>query len=207
MGQERFPQVVTWRSLRSLLTLPGDGHEWCLPTLVPGRVRPLSLLLGRIGRWSGGEIARSAFSLARSAQAERDNELWFFSGSLTQKRCIDLLTSTFGYETPSKTTVHRWFSSLDHSRLDSSNRDESWICAYDLETKQQSTVWVFQYEPNPTKRHTSAETTRFLEGQKIKDRIDGLSAIQPRFGTNDFYLFPSVKDKLRGPFIEPRRSR
>ncbi|GBP19388.1 hypothetical protein EVAR_12430_1 [Eumeta japonica] len=37
-----------------------------------------SLLLGRIGRWSGKEIARSALSLARSAQAERDNESCFF---------------------------------------------------------------------------------------------------------------------------------
>ncbi|GBP78434.1 hypothetical protein EVAR_63385_1 [Eumeta japonica] len=44
-----------------------------------GCVRPLSPLpLGRIGRWSGREIARSALSLARSAQAERDNESCFF---------------------------------------------------------------------------------------------------------------------------------
>ena len=28
---------------------------------------------------------------------------------------------------------------------------ESWICAYEPETKQQSTVWVFEQEPNPTK--------------------------------------------------------
>ncbi|GBP10104.1 hypothetical protein EVAR_77527_1 [Eumeta japonica] len=37
----------------------------------------VSLLLGRIGRRSGREIARSALSLARSAQAERDNESCF----------------------------------------------------------------------------------------------------------------------------------
>ena len=30
--------------------------------------------------------------------------------------------------------------------------DESWIYAYEPETKQQSTVWVFQDEPNPTKK-------------------------------------------------------
>jgi len=29
--------------------------------------------------------------------------------------------------------------------------DEPWIYAYDPESKQQSTVWVFQGEPNPTK--------------------------------------------------------
>ncbi len=32
----------------------------------------------RIGRWSGREIACSALSLARIAQAERDNESCFF---------------------------------------------------------------------------------------------------------------------------------
>ncbi|GBP24801.1 hypothetical protein EVAR_14134_1 [Eumeta japonica] len=41
-------------------------------------VRPLSLFYSDIGRWSGREIARSALSLARSAQAERDNESCFF---------------------------------------------------------------------------------------------------------------------------------
>ncbi|GFY59252.1 putative mariner transposase [Trichonephila inaurata madagascariensis] len=29
--------------------------------------------------------------------------------------------------------------------------DESWFYAYEPETKQQSIVWVFQNEPNPTK--------------------------------------------------------
>ncbi|GBP00397.1 hypothetical protein EVAR_956_1 [Eumeta japonica] len=38
----------------------------------------VSLLLGRIGQWSGREIARSALSLAHPAQAERDNESCFF---------------------------------------------------------------------------------------------------------------------------------
>ncbi|GBP48316.1 hypothetical protein EVAR_34809_1 [Eumeta japonica] len=41
-------------------------------------VRPLTLFYSDIGRWSGREIARSALSLARSVQAERDNESWFF---------------------------------------------------------------------------------------------------------------------------------
>ncbi|GBP81405.1 hypothetical protein EVAR_59406_1 [Eumeta japonica] len=38
----------------------------------------VSLLLGRVGRWSGKEIARSALSLARSAHAERDNKSCVF---------------------------------------------------------------------------------------------------------------------------------
>ncbi|GBP68597.1 Atrial natriuretic peptide receptor 1 [Eumeta japonica] len=40
----------------------------------------VSLVLGRIGRWSGREIARSALSFARSAQMERDNDSCFFGG-------------------------------------------------------------------------------------------------------------------------------
>ncbi|GBP41124.1 hypothetical protein EVAR_32577_1 [Eumeta japonica] len=47
------------------------------------RARPLcaaavSLLLGRIGRWSGREIACQTLLLACSVQAERDNESCFF---------------------------------------------------------------------------------------------------------------------------------
>ncbi|GBP39453.1 hypothetical protein EVAR_23804_1 [Eumeta japonica] len=38
----------------------------------------VSLLLRRIGRWNGREIPRFALTLARSAQAERDNESRFF---------------------------------------------------------------------------------------------------------------------------------
>ena len=29
--------------------------------------------------------------------------------------------------------------------------DESWICAFEPETKQQSAMWAFEPEPNPTK--------------------------------------------------------
>ncbi|GBP81841.1 hypothetical protein EVAR_59736_1 [Eumeta japonica] len=45
---------------------------------VNGCAAAVSLRLGRIGRWSGREIARSTLSLARSAQAQRDNESYFF---------------------------------------------------------------------------------------------------------------------------------
>ncbi|GBP61817.1 hypothetical protein EVAR_97259_1 [Eumeta japonica] len=36
--------------------------------------------------------------------------------------------------------------------------DESWIYAYDPETRQQSTLWVFQDEPNPTKASATSAT-------------------------------------------------
>ena len=38
--------------------------------------------------------------------------------------------------------------------------DESWICAYEPESKQQSTVWVFQDEPNPTKVARTRSTSK-----------------------------------------------
>lgn len=38
--------------------------------------------------------------------------------------------------------------------------DESWIYAYEPETKQQSTVWVFQDEPNPTKLVHARSTSK-----------------------------------------------
>ncbi|GBP70930.1 Mariner Mos1 transposase [Eumeta japonica] len=44
--------------------------------------------------------------------------------------------------------------------------------------------------------HTSAETIQFLEGQKIELR--GYPLYSPDLTPKDFYLFPSVKNKLRG---------
>ena len=38
--------------------------------------------------------------------------------------------------------------------------DESWIYAYEPESKQQSTVWVFQDEPNPTKVARARSTSK-----------------------------------------------
>lgn len=141
--------------------------------------------------------------------------------------------------------------------------DESWIYAYEPERKQQSAVWVFQDEPNPTKvvrarstskqmvacffrktghvatvpleerktvnsewytticlpvvfgeirktnkncriilhqdnasSHTSHETTSFFTNQKIE--LMGHPPYSPDLAPNDFFLFPTIKDKLRG---------
>ena len=47
--------------------------------------------------------------------------------------------------------------------------DESWIYAYEPKTKQQSTVWVFEDEPNPTKvvcgKSTSKEIVVYFFGK------------------------------------------
>ncbi|GBP56788.1 hypothetical protein EVAR_91440_1 [Eumeta japonica] len=68
--------VTLSREIIALLKKSGCWGVACtqVPMLCTAAV---SLLLGRICRWSGREIARSAISLARSAQAERDNESCF----------------------------------------------------------------------------------------------------------------------------------
>ncbi|GBP36867.1 Histone-lysine N-methyltransferase SETMAR [Eumeta japonica] len=50
--------------------------------------------------------------------------------------------------------------------------------------------------------HTSAETNRFLEGQKIE--FTGNLPYSPDFALNDFYLLPSVKNKVRGQRFSSR---
>lgn len=145
--------------------------------------------------------------------------------------------------------------------------DESWIYAYEPETKQQSTVWVFQNEPNPTKvvrgrsvlkqmvatfftinghiatiplierrtvnsawyctiglpevfrkmrsingrrriilhhdnasSHTSHETMDYLATQNVE--LMGHPPYSPDLAPNDFFLFPHIKNKLRGQRFE-----
>lgn len=141
--------------------------------------------------------------------------------------------------------------------------DESWIYAYEPETKQQSTVWIFQDEPNPTKvvrtrstkkqmvahffsrmghvatvplverktvnstwytticlpevfeemrknnrkrriilhqdnasSHVSAETIDYLLTQNVE--WTDHPPYSPDLAPNDFFLFPHIKQKLRG---------
>ncbi|GBP88065.1 Mariner Mos1 transposase [Eumeta japonica] len=50
--------------------------------------------------------------------------------------------------------------------------------------------------------HTSAEATRFLEGQKIE--LTSYPPYSPDLAPKNFYLFPSVKNKLRGQHFSSR---
>ncbi|XP_031634457.1 uncharacterized protein LOC116347857 [Contarinia nasturtii] len=104
--------------------------------------------------------------------------------------------------------------------------DESWIYAYELETKQQLTVWI-QSEDNLTivvrarsvaKQMVACflaisghvvtvpledpQITQFLTSQNID--LMGHPPYSPDLAPNDFFLFPSVKKKLRGQrFLTP----
>ena len=150
--------------------------------------------------------------------------------------------------------------------------DESWIYAYEPERKGQSTVWVFQFEENPTKvvrarsvgkqmvacfftktghvatvplenhktvnsawytticlpevfdelrknnpkrriilhhdnasSHTSHQTSEYLATQNIE--LMGHPPYSPDLEPNDFFLFPRIKDKMRGQrFTSPEEA-
>ncbi|GBP96842.1 hypothetical protein EVAR_69719_1 [Eumeta japonica] len=71
---QRYDVTPPYLRLRATRPFQEHGPPEALGEVVCGRC----LELERIGRWTGREIARSALSLARSAQAERDNESCFF---------------------------------------------------------------------------------------------------------------------------------
>jgi hypothetical protein len=48
--------------------------------------------------------------------------------------------------------------------------DELWIYAFEPEIKQQSTVWVFQVESNPTKTVRAQDTSFFRENWTCRNR-------------------------------------
>ncbi|GBP75381.1 hypothetical protein EVAR_34748_1 [Eumeta japonica] len=83
-GLQQHTNLTPPRSLSYLLRCArigyplGDARTRYVNTGCRLCAAAISLLLGRIVRWSGREIACSALSLARSAQAERDNESCFF---------------------------------------------------------------------------------------------------------------------------------
>lgn len=150
--------------------------------------------------------------------------------------------------------------------------DESWIYAYEPETKQKSRVWVFQDEPKPTKvvrarstskqmvacffginghvatvpleqrrtvnsewytticlpevfgeirkmnrqrriilhhdnasSHTSGKTIAYLSTENVE--LMGHPPYSPDLAPNDFFLFPHIKNKLRGQrFLTPEEA-
>lgn len=80
--------------------------------------------------------------------------------------------------------------------------DESWIYSYEPETKQQSTVWVFQSEPHPTKVVRSRSVSKKMIACFFG--IKGHVAIMPledrRTVNADWYTticLPAVIDELR----------
>lgn len=80
--------------------------------------------------------------------------------------------------------------------------DESWIYSYDPETKQQSTVWVFQDEPNPTKvvrgRSTSKQMVACFFG--ITGHVATVPLEHRRTVNSEWYTticLPEVFEKLR----------
>ncbi|GFU37417.1 techylectin-5A [Nephila pilipes] len=80
--------------------------------------------------------------------------------------------------------------------------DESWIYAYEPETKQQSTVWVFQDEAKPTKvvrgRSTSKQMIACFFG--INDHVATVALEQRRTVNSEWYTticLPEVIGEIR----------
>ncbi|GFU40787.1 putative mariner transposase [Nephila pilipes] len=80
--------------------------------------------------------------------------------------------------------------------------DESWIYAYELETKQQSTVWVFQDEAKPTKvvrgRSTSKQMIACFFG--INGHVATVALEQRRMVNSEWYMticLPEVIGEIR----------
>ncbi|GFU20219.1 hypothetical protein NPIL_557581 [Nephila pilipes] len=71
--------------------------------------------------------------------------------------------------------------------------DESWIYAYEPETKQQSTVWVFQDEAKPTKvvrgRSTSKQMIACFFG--INGHVATVALEQRRTVNSEWGVFPT----------------
>lgn len=80
--------------------------------------------------------------------------------------------------------------------------DESWIYAYESESKQQSTVWVFQDEPNPTKvvraRSTSKQMVACFFGKN--GRVATVPLEDRRTANSEWYTIiclPEVFEEIR----------
>lgn len=80
--------------------------------------------------------------------------------------------------------------------------DESWIYAYEPETKQQSTVWVFQDEPNPTKVVRARSTSKQMvacffgkSGHVATVPLDKLKTVNSEWYTT--ICLPKVFGELR----------
>ncbi|GBP45764.1 hypothetical protein EVAR_76069_1 [Eumeta japonica] len=76
LWRRRFKSGVQFYKLRLAEYLEYPYAKYSI--LARSCAAAVSLLLGRVGRWRGREIAHSALSLARSAQAERDNESCYY---------------------------------------------------------------------------------------------------------------------------------
>ncbi|GBP20321.1 hypothetical protein EVAR_10583_1 [Eumeta japonica] len=113
-----------------------------------------------------------------------------FGRGIAQEQCIDQLTSTFGDEAPSKTTVDYCLVSLTVGYLCSRTNLKR------VGLNQQRRIIL--YHDNAS--FTSAETARFLEGQKIK--LAGHPPYSPDPSLK--YIFLSVKMKLRGQHFSSR---
>lgn len=77
--------------------------------------------------------------------------------------------------------------------------DESWIYCYDPDTKQQSTVWVFQNENKPTKvvRSRSAAKKMIASFFQITGHVASVALEDRRTVNADWYVTTCLPEVLR----------
>ncbi|GBP47545.1 hypothetical protein EVAR_40101_1 [Eumeta japonica] len=81
-------------------------------------------------------------------------------------------------------------------------RDESWIYAYDRETKQQSTLWMSHDEPNPTKLIRSESTLKqtvacffSINGHMVTAPLENRKTVNSEWYTTICFSKRSLKKK------------
>jgi hypothetical protein len=129
---------------------------------------------------SGRQI-KSIFALVRNIRLFRKQEHSYFKG------CKEILKK---YVQGASKAVYNIYTG-----------DELWIYAYEPETKQQSTVWVYQDEPNPTKvvrgRSTSKQMVTCFFG--ITGHVATVALEQRRTINSEWYAticLPEVIQKF-----------
>ncbi|GBP49640.1 hypothetical protein EVAR_37422_1 [Eumeta japonica] len=93
-------------------------------------------------------------------------------------------------------------STVDDTVLSGTNTMAAFAMDVPESAPQPASPAIFVPSPAAASCHTAAEITRFLEGQKIK--LTGKTPYSPALASNDFFLLPSVKNKLRGQCFSSR---
>ena len=77
----------------------------------------------------------------------------------------------------SKEMLKKYDRGASQHVYDTVTGDESWIYAYEPESKQESNVWVFQDEPNSTKVARARSTSKSIFSENWTCLIQGLPNI------------------------------
>ncbi|KAG4070573.1 hypothetical protein HA402_011960, partial [Bradysia odoriphaga] len=106
---------------------------------------------------------------------------------LSQKECIDELKLIYGDEAPSQDSIYRWYIEWYTT-----------ICLQQVfvEIRKTNRRRRITLHHDNASSHASAQTSEFLSTNKIE--LMGHPPYSPDLAPNDFFLFLTIKKKLRG---------